>query len=207
VGELLRERLQLVLAALPEIVDLELQVVARALAAIDHAVQDVLERLAHLALAPGEQLLLRGDGGGHIHAVAFSARSHRRLEAHPFDQLLRPALALGLELGRRQHRPRVVHRFRRPRIGGARRARLVRHGRCTRPRSGRHALLAAAVTTAAAAAPAATIAVLAALAVAALAALRALRRRRAGALPARRRSPPRPAVPPVAPPAPAAVAA
>src|SRR5262249_25110307 len=152
----------------------------------------------------------RGDGGGHIHAVAFSARSHRRLEAHRLEQLLRPALALGLELGRRQRRPRVVHRFRRPRIGGARRARLLPPPPRAPPRPapgpGRHAPRGAGVPPAAAAAPAAPIAVLAALAVAALAALRALRRRRAGALRARGRSAHRPAVAAVAPLAAEAVA-
>src|SRR5262245_26185095 len=82
VGQGARQLLQLDLATVPEIVDLELHVIAHPLAAVHGEVEQVLERLADLPLAAGQEILALGHLGGHLHVVALGTRRDPCFESH-----------------------------------------------------------------------------------------------------------------------------
>ncbi len=81
-GEFARERLEFDFALLPEVVHLELQVVARTIPLVEEAVEQVLQRLAGLALAAVQQIVVAVDLHGHVHTIAFDAHADLGLEAH-----------------------------------------------------------------------------------------------------------------------------
>src|SRR5439155_68443 len=93
--------LELEFAPLPEVVDLELQVIGRPSAAVQHAVENVLQGLANLALRSGEIVTPFGHQGANVDPRAVGVGRYLGLITHPRQQLGGQASRLALELGPR----------------------------------------------------------------------------------------------------------
>jgi len=88
IGQLTGQGCEFVLALLPAVVHLELEVVARTVATVEEAVEQVLQSQTRLATPTDEQVVVTLGVHGHVDTVTLGARRDLGLEAHLAQQLL-----------------------------------------------------------------------------------------------------------------------